>query len=32
VLNVVSRIQFPVPAGGIPVTVKYPFSFASSSK
>lgn len=32
VLGVISRIQFPVPAGGIPVTVKYPFAFTNSSK
>ncbi|MBS1958121.1 MAG: AgmX/PglI C-terminal domain-containing protein [Bdellovibrionales bacterium] len=32
VLNVVSRIQFPQPAGGVPVTIKYPFAFSNSSK
>ncbi len=29
VLSVVSRIQFPLPAGGVPVTIKYPFGFSS---
>ena len=32
VLNVLSRIQFPLPAGGVPVTIKYPFNFANTSK
>lgn len=27
VLDVISGIQFPPPAGGIPVTIKYPFNF-----
>lgn len=32
VLGVISRIQFPQPAGGVPVTIKYPFAFSNSSK
>lgn len=32
VLQVLSRIQFPQPAGGVPVTIKYPFAFTNSSK
>ncbi len=32
VLNVLGRIQFPQPNGGVPVTIKYPFSFVNSSK
>lgn len=32
VLNVLGRIQFPLPAGGVPVTIKYPFNFANASK
>ena len=32
VLNVLARIQFPLPAGGVPVTIKYPFNFANASK
>lgn len=27
VLSVLTRIQFPLPAGGVPVTIKYPFGF-----
>ncbi len=29
VLKVISRIQFPQPAGGMPVTVTYPFNFSA---
>jgi hypothetical protein len=32
VLGVLGRIQFPLPAGGVPVTIKYPFAFSNSSK
>jgi outer membrane biosynthesis protein TonB len=32
VLGVISRIQFPKPGGGVPVTIKYPISFMNSSK
>ena len=32
VLSVLGRIQFPLPAGGVPVTIKYPFNFANASK
>lgn len=32
VLQVLGRIQFPLPAGGVPVTIKYPFNFANASK
>jgi outer membrane biosynthesis protein TonB len=32
VLAVIGRIQFPLPAGGVPVTIKYPFTFNNSSK
>ena len=32
VLQVLSRVQFPQPAGGVPVTIKYPFAFSNSSK
>ncbi len=32
VLSVITRIQFPLPAGGVPVTIKYPFNFANVSK
>jgi len=26
------RIQFPLPAGGVSVSIKYPFNFANTSK
>jgi hypothetical protein len=32
ILGVLSRIQFPQPAGGVPVTIKYPFGYADTSK
>jgi len=32
VLNVIARIQFPLPAGGVPVTIKYPFAYSNGSK
>lgn len=32
VLNVIGRIQFPQPTGGVPVTIKYPFNFSSLKK
>ncbi len=32
VLSVLTRIQFPQPAGGVPVTIKYPFAFTNASK
>ena len=32
VLGVIGRIQFPQPAGGVPVTIKYPFAYSNSSK
>jgi outer membrane biosynthesis protein TonB len=32
VLSVITRIQFPQPAGGVPVTIKYPFAFTNASK
>jgi outer membrane biosynthesis protein TonB len=32
VLAVLTRIQFPQPAGGVPVTIKYPFAFSNASK
>ena len=32
VLSVISRIQFPLPSGGVPVTIKYPFNFGNASK
>ena len=32
ILYVISRIQFPLPSGNQPVTVKYPFSFANQKK
>ncbi|MBC7396921.1 MAG: AgmX/PglI C-terminal domain-containing protein [Bdellovibrionales bacterium] len=32
VLQVLARIQFPQPAGGVPVTIKYPFAFTNASK
>jgi outer membrane biosynthesis protein TonB len=31
VLGVLSRIQFPQPAGGVPVTIKYPFAYSNSN-
>lgn len=32
VLGVLGRIQFPLPAGGVSVSIKYPFNFANTSK
>ncbi len=32
VLEVISRIQFPIPGGGVPVSIKYPFAFTNASK
>ncbi len=32
VLSVLTRIQFPLPGGGVPVTIKYPFAYSNSSK
>ncbi len=32
VLRVISIIQFPLPGGGVPVTIKYPFAYANASK
>ena len=32
VLSVITRIQFPQPAGGVPVTIKYPFAYTNASK
>ena len=32
VLSVLGRIQFPQPAGGVPVTIKYPFAYNGGSK
>ena len=32
VLSVLTRIQFPQPAGGVPVTIKYPFAYTNASK
>jgi hypothetical protein len=32
VLDVISRIQFPQPAGNVPVSVKYPFAYTNASK
>jgi hypothetical protein len=32
VLDVISRIQFPQPAGNVPVSIKYPFAYTNASK
>ena len=32
VLSILGRIQFPQPAGGVPVTIKYPFAYNGGSK
>jgi outer membrane biosynthesis protein TonB len=32
VLSVITRIQFPQPQGGVPVTIKYPFAYTNASK
>ena len=32
VLRVLSRIQFPLPGGGVSVNIKYPFDFAKATK
>jgi hypothetical protein len=32
VIQVLTRIQFPQPAGGVPVTIKYPFAYTNASK
>ncbi|MBU6153932.1 MAG: AgmX/PglI C-terminal domain-containing protein [Bdellovibrionales bacterium] len=32
VLEVIGRIQFPQPAGGVPVSIKYPFAYKNASK
>lgn len=32
VISVLGRIQFPQPAGGVPVTIKYPFAYNGGSK
>jgi len=32
VLSVLGRIQFPQPAGGVPVTIKYPFAYANPGR
>jgi hypothetical protein len=32
VLGVIARIQFPLPGGGVPVSIKYPFAFTNASR
>ena len=32
VLKVLERVQFPLPGGGVPVSIKYPFGFTNANK